>query len=96
VSSAVGLGYRRIIKPEVLFDGGRELVRVAEDEGHVWLAADGGRLHSGQMSAAADSTATGRLDLQRRTVGTSNATALVTRSAVQIYDGFLEAGYDLT
>ena len=95
MSSAVGLGYRRIIKPEVLFDGGRELVRVAEDEGHVWLAADGGRLHSGQMSAAADSTATGRLDLQRRTVGTSNATALVTRSAVQIYDGLLEAGYDL-
>jgi hypothetical protein len=95
VSSAVGLGYRRTVKPDVLFDGGRELVRVSEDEGHVWLAADGGGNYAGQMSAAPDAAATGRLDLQRRSVGTSNATALLTRAAVRIYESLLEAGYDI-
>jgi hypothetical protein len=95
VSSGVGLGYRRIIKPEVLFDGGRELVRASEDDGHVWLAVDGGGAYAGQMSAAPDTAATGRLDRQCRTVGTSNATALLTRSATQIYESLLEAGYDI-
>ena len=95
VSSAVGLGYRRIVKPDVLFDGGRELVRASEDRGHLWLTVDGGGSYAGQMVAAPDATATGRLDRQRRTVGTSNATALLTRSAVQIYDSLLEAGYDI-
>jgi hypothetical protein len=95
VSSGVGLGYRRIIKPDVLFDGGRELVRVSEDNGHVWLTVDGGGSYAGQMAAAPDAAATGRLDRQRRTVGTSNATALLTRSAVQIYDSLLEAGYEI-
>ena len=77
VSSGVGLGYRRIIKPDVLFDGGRELVRVSQDGGHIWLTVDGGGSYAGQMAAAPDATATGRLDRQRRTVGTSNATALL-------------------
>lgn len=95
VSSGVGLGYRRIIKPDVLYDGGRELVRTSEDEGHVWLAADGGGSYAGQMSAAPDPGATGRLDRLGRSVGTSNATALLTRSTIQIYDSLLETGYDI-
>ncbi|MBG0796806.1 S8 family peptidase [Methylocystis sp. L43] len=95
VSSGVGLGYRRIVKPDILFDGGRELVRASEDEGHIWLTVDGGGSYAGQLAATADSNATGRLNLQRRTVGTSNATALLTRSAVQIYDGLLDAGYEI-
>ena len=95
VSSGVGLGFRRTVKPDLLFDGGRELVRASEDEGHVWLAVDGGGSYAGQMSAAPDSGATGRLDIQRRTVGTSNATALMARSAVRIYDSLVEAGYDI-
>ena len=41
VSSGVGLGYKQTIKPDFLFDGGRELVRASEDEGHVWLTAHG-------------------------------------------------------
>lgn len=48
------------------------------------------------MSAAPDIGAAGRLDFQRRTVGTSNATALMTRSAVRIYDSLVEAGYDIS
>lgn len=95
VSSGVGLGFRQAIKPDLLFDGGRELVRASEDEGHVWLAVDGGGAYAGQMSAAPDAAATGRLDYQRRTVGTSNATALLTRSAALIYDTLVEAGYDI-
>jgi hypothetical protein len=95
VSSGVGLGFRQTVKPDLLFDGGRELVRASEDEGHVWLAVDPGGNYAGQMSAAADGGATGRLDVQRRTVGSSNATALMTRSAVRIYDALVEAGYNL-
>jgi hypothetical protein len=95
VSSGVGLGFRHTVKPDVLFDGGRELVRASEDKGHVWLAVDRGGVYAGQMSAAPDAGATGRLNFQRRTVGTSNATALLTRSAVRIYDSLIEAGYDM-
>jgi hypothetical protein len=95
VSSGVGLGFRQTIKPDLLFDGGRELVRASEDEGHVWLMVDRGGAYAGQMSAAPDVGATGRLDFQRRTVGTSNATALMTRAAVRIYDSLVDAGYDI-
>jgi hypothetical protein len=95
VSSSVGLGFRQTVKPDLLFDGGRELVRAAEDEGHVWLTCDPGGSYAGQSSAAPDAGATGRLDVQRRTVGSSNATALMTRSAVRIYDSLIEAGYEI-
>jgi hypothetical protein len=84
VSSGIGLGFRQTVKPDLLFDGGRELVQASEDEGHVWIAVNSGGAYAGQMSAAPDASATGRLDLQRRTVGTSNATALLTRSAVRM------------
>lgn len=95
VSSGVGLGFRQTVKPDLLFDGGRELVRASEDEGHVWLTVDPGGNYAGQMSAAPDGGGTGRLDVQRRTVGSSNATALITRLAVRIHDTLVEAGYDI-
>jgi hypothetical protein len=95
VSSGVGLGFRRTVKPDILFDGGRELVRASEDNGHVWLQVHSGGAYAGQLSAAPDASATGRLDNQRRTVGTSNATALITRSAVRIYEALVKAGYDI-
>jgi hypothetical protein len=93
LSSAVGLGYRRSIKPDLLYDGGRELVRASEDEGHVWLVGDGGGRYAGQLAAAPDPAGTGRLNIERRTVGSSNATALLTRSSVKIYDSLIGAGY---
>ena len=65
VSSGIGLGFRQTVKPDLLFDGGRELVRASEDEGHVWLAVDPGGNYAGQMSAAPDGGASGRLDVQR-------------------------------
>jgi hypothetical protein len=93
VSSAVGLGHLKTIKPDLLYDGGRELVRASEDQGHIWLVPVPGGRYAGQMAAAPDEQGTGRLDLRRRTIGTSNATALLTRAAVRIYDGLVESGY---
>lgn len=95
VSSAVGLGYLKTIKPDLLYDGGRELVRASEDQGHIWLAPVPGGRYAGQLSAAPDEQGTGRLNLRRRTIGTSNATALLTRAAVRIYDGLIESGYQV-
>lgn len=95
VSSAIGLGYHRTIKPDLLFDGGRELVRPAEDEGHVWLAPHEGGRYAGHLVAAPDSAATGRLNVQQRIVGTSNATALLTRAAVRIFDAISETGAEV-
>jgi len=93
VSSAVGLGHLRIIKPDLLFDGGRELVRAAEDQGHIWIAPIPGGRYAGQLTAAPDDQGTGRLDRRVRTIGTSNATALLTRAAVLIYEGLVDSGY---
>ena len=95
VSSGVGLGYRRSIKPDLLYDGGRELVLVSEDKGHVWLGVNGGGTYSGQLAAAPDPGATRKLNMERRTVGSSNATALLTRAAVQVYEALTEAGYEI-
>jgi hypothetical protein len=95
VSSAVGLGYLKTIKPDLLYDGGRELVRASEDQGHIWLAPVPGGRYAGQLAAAPDEQGTGRLNLRRRTIGTSNATALLTRAAVRIYDGLIESGYQI-
>lgn len=95
INSAVGLGYRRTIKPDLLFDGGKSLVRASEEKGHIWLAAQGGGSYSGQMAATPDALATGRLNCLRRTIGTSNATALLARSAVKIYDSLLEDGHEI-
>ena len=72
-----------------------ETARLSQDGGHIGLAVDAGGSYAGQMAAAPDATATGRLDRQRRTVGASNATALLTRSAAEIYDSLLEAGYEI-
>lgn len=92
VTSALGLGYRRTIKPDLLFDGGRELLRSSIDEGHVWII-DGG--YSGQLSASPDISATGRLNEESRSCGTSNAAALITRAAVRILDALLAAGMEV-
>lgn len=92
VSSALGLGHRRTIKPDLMFDGGRELVMLSEDEGLVWLAPAKAANYVGQLAAAPDSSATGRLNVERRTVGSSNATALLSRAAAQVLRSLEEAG----
>jgi hypothetical protein len=90
VSSGLGLGYRRMIKPEVYFPGGREFVRMksAGDELTVTVGAPQ-RLY-GLRAAAPDPSGRGQLDYTALSDGTSSATALATRSAHLIFDALMD------
>jgi hypothetical protein len=78
-SCAIGLGYRRAVKPDLFLPGGREHVRMA-------AAGAGVRLRFGPPqriyslgAAAPDSANRGRLNQTAYADGTSAATALATR-----------------
>lgn len=86
VSSALGLGHRKVVKPDILLDGGRELVRMRHN--HSLLEIEPVRSSQrafGLLAAAADPRGA---DLSRTSLtwGTSAATALATRIGHQIYD----------
>ena len=86
VSSAQGLGHRRVIKPDVHLPGGRE---------QVTFRAGGGTLAIGPASGgyglkAASPDEGGALDWERLTSGTSAATALATRAAHRIFDALMD------
>lgn len=84
-ASRLGYGFRKAIKPEVFFPGGRQLYQTPIlDSGHVY-SADTSKLGPGQQ-VAWDSSVSGALSNTVFTRGTSNATAIATRSASQIYD----------
>ncbi|WP_226782225.1 S8 family peptidase [Oceaniglobus trochenteri] len=85
ISSAIGLGHRKVVKPDIFMPGGRELVRVsANGAGGVSLRlVPPGRLY-GLRCAVPD----GGGDVTREgfSSGTSAATALATRAAHRIFD----------
>lgn len=85
ISSALGLGHRKVVKPDIFMPGGRELVRVAANgAGGISLRlVPPGRLY-GLRCAIPD----GGGDLTREgfSSGTSAATALATRAAHRIFD----------
>lgn len=85
--SAVGPGFRRSIKPEVLLPGGRSIFQrpPANALGEVTLLQAPTQARGPGIRVAAPS-ANGTLDATVYSVGTSNATALATRSAHQIMD----------
>jgi hypothetical protein len=84
--SAMGLGFRKVIKPELLFAGGRTPVRVvASGGGIIEIQPFRGRAQYFGLKAARPS-ATGGTRYEDFTFGTSVATALATRSAHRIYD----------
>lgn len=83
ITSALGLGYRKIVKPEIYMAGGRELVTFAGSGGALSLRA-GGRY--GLMAAFPDPDDAGNVDRENLTQGTSAATALATRSCHFIFD----------
>jgi hypothetical protein len=88
LASSVGLGVNRSIKPDIVEQGGRFAVRSNNNpdgyiEVHPQAATD-----LGQVSASPSRT--GILRATRRTAGTSNATALVTRSCNLIADALDE------
>ncbi len=85
ISSALGLGHRKVVKPDIFMPGGRELVRVATNgAGGISLRrVPPGRLY-GLRCATPDSG--GDLNREGFSAGTSAATALATRAAHRIFD----------
>ena len=87
VSSALGLGHRKVVKPDIHLPGGREHLRFRASRGSVVVVPEsGGR--SGLRCASPD--AAGNLDRTGLTMGTSAATALATRSAHLIFDALMD------
>ncbi len=87
VSSAMGLGHRRIIKPEILLPGGREHVRLQSSDQTLSIVPVTRGRH-GIRAASPD--AQGDLNRTRLIPGTSAATALATRSAHLIFDALMD------
>lgn len=84
ITSALGLGHRKVVKPDIFMPGGRELMRVVGSGDGIRLrAVPPGRLY-GLRCAVPD--AGGDLTREGFSSGTSPATALATRAAHRIFD----------
>ena len=88
ISSAMGLGHRKVIKPDVLMPGGREHVLASPQGGHIHVRPGNPGSRFGIRAAAPD--AQGSLDRETNTSGTSAAAALATRAAHQLYDALMD------
>ena len=86
IGSALGLGHRRTIKPDIHLPGGKEQLRFRASGGTL-AVVPGGRYG---LKAAAPG-AGGERDREALTAGTSAATALATRAAHRIFDVLLDA-----
>lgn len=85
VSSALGLGHRKVVKPDIFMPGGREMVRPAGngERGVSLRLVSPGRFYGLRCAVPA---AGGDLTREGYTSGTSAATALATRAAHQIFE----------
>lgn len=90
-SSALGPGFALSVKPDVLFPGGREHVRLSHTDGHLFVRPASPSRASGLKVAAPPAGAIGPAEAY--TGGTSGATALASRTCHRIHDA-LEAAYD--
>jgi len=90
VSSGLGLGHRRMIKPELYFPGGREYVRMKSTGNGLKVSVGVPQRLYGLKAAAPDPSGLGRLDYTALSDGTSSATALATRSAHRIFDALMD------
>lgn len=87
--SRVGYGFRRSIKPEILFPGGRQLYRTPLlNNAQHYSCATG--LNAPGQQVAWDSAQEGELSKTVYSRGTSNATALATRGGARIYEVLLQ------
>ena len=86
VSSALGLGHRKIIKPDILLNGGRELVRMRQNNPHLEIEPVRATQRAFGLLAAAPDPRGADLTRTSLTWGTSAATALATRAGHRIYD----------
>jgi hypothetical protein len=90
VSSGLGLGYRRMIKPDLFLPGGREYVRMQSSGNGLKVSVASPLRLYGLRAAAPDPSGMGRLDYTALSDGTSSATALATRSAHRIFDALMD------
>lgn len=88
ITSAMGLGYRKAIKPDILMPGGKEKIMTFKSGKGLIAKAQ----RSGFGLKVASPSTTGRLNEVGLTHGTSSATALATRAAYRIFDSLLENG----
>ncbi len=90
LSSRLGLGFRKIVKPDLLADGGREYVRWTSTNPylHVAPARQAARAF-GLLAAAPD--ARGDLSKTALSWGTSAATALATRAGHLVFDALMDS-----
>jgi hypothetical protein len=91
IVSAMGLGFKKMVKPELLFAGGRAPVRVVVSGQQLEIAAVSGGVQLFGLKAASPSNVGGDR-YEGFTWGTSVATALATRAAHRIHDVLLDAG----
>ena len=89
VSSAIGLGHRKVIKPDILMPGGRERVRFVRGGDQLTIKPALPSRYFGVRAATPG--ASGRIDQEHNMSGTSVATALATRAAHQLFDALMEA-----
>ena len=88
ITSAMGPGHRKVIKPDIFMPGGRELFRaVSAGAGLSIRSAVPGQFF-GLRAAIPD--ADGTLDQEGLTAGTSAATALATRAAHRLFDALMD------
>ena len=86
ITSAMGLGHRKVVKPDIFMSGGRELFSiVSAGRGLSIRNVPTGRLYG--LKAA---TPGGNLDWEGLTAGTSAAAALASRAAHRLYDALLD------
>jgi hypothetical protein len=90
VSSGLGLGHRRMIKPDLYFPGGREYVRMQATGNGLTVSVGSPQRLYGLRAAAPDPSGQGRLDYTALSDGTSSATALATRAAHHIFDALMD------
>lgn len=84
-ASRLGFGFRRSIKPDIFMSGGRQLYNAPVLASSTQYSIDNSIVAPGQK-VALDSKQQGVLNNEVFWRGTSNATALATRSAVRLYD----------
>jgi hypothetical protein len=89
-SSAMGLGYRRAVKPDLYLPGGREHLRMAAGGAGVQVMFGRPQRMYGLSAAAPDVGAGGRLNQTAYADGTSAATALATRASHLIFDSLMD------
>ncbi len=91
ISSSMGLGYLKTVKPDIFMPGGRERFRILPSRGklEVEVVIPSDRLYGLKTAHPGEK---GQLDKVGLTAGTSVAAALTTRAAHRIFDSLLDRG----